>query len=166
MKEITIQTYKFNELSDSARKKVIEKHWDLLSFHAWWDFIYDDAKRLGLKINEFDIHHHTIDITYQDDPDDVANGILEEWGEGTDLHIYAKEYLSRYKQIEQLVEDDEILPSDELNELNDYFLRKLGKCFLHFLQSEYDWRISEEAICEELEILDYDFTADGRRFNY
>lgn len=166
MKEVTIQVYKFSELSDSAKKKAIEKHWDVLSFYGWWDFIYEDAQRLGLKINEFDIHPHTIDITYEDDPDVVANSILKEWGEATDLHRYATEYLSRYKQIEQLVEDDEILPSDELNKLNDDFLRKLGRCFLHFLQSEYDWRISDEAIGEELEINDYDFTADGTKFYY
>lgn len=168
MKEVTIQTYKFSELSDDAKQKAIEKHLDILSFYEWWDFIYDDAKRLGLKINSFDLYPRTIDITFEDDPDNVANAIQEEWGDGTDLHIYAKEYLSRYKQIVELVEKDIEWESasDEINELNDYFLQKIGRCFLSFLQSEYEWRTSSEAIGEELEINDYEFTADGRRFNY
>lgn len=166
MKEVTVQTYKFSELSDDAKKKAIETHWDVLSFFEWWDFIYDDAKRLGLKINAFDLYPKSIDITYQDDPEDVANTILKEYGHPMDIRNLATEYLARYKQIEQLVEDDEILPSDELEQLNDDFLHDLGECFLTFLNSEYEWRTSDEAIGEELEINDYDFTADGKKFNY
>lgn len=166
MKEVIVQTYKFSELSDDAKKKAIEEHWNVLSFFEWWDFIYDDAKRLGLKINAFDLYPKSIDITYQDDPEDVANAILKEYGHSMDIHNTATEYLARYNQIEQLVEEDEILPSDELEQLNEDFLHDLGECFLSLLNSEYEWRTSDEAIGEELEINDYDFTADGNRFNY
>jgi len=166
MKEVTIQTYKFSELSEDAKKKAIENHWDVLSFFEWWDFIYDDAKRLGLKINAFDLYPKSIDITYQNDPEDVANAILKEYGHSMDIRNTATEYLAKYNQIEQLVEDDEILPSDELEQLNEDFLHDLGECFLIFLNSEYEWRTSDEAIGEELEINDYDFTADGNKFNY
>ena len=164
MKEVIVQTYKFSELSDDAKKKAIEKHWDKMIEWDWWEFIYDDAKRIGLKINSFDVYRKNIDITFEDDPDDVANAILKDYGEA--MGNTATEYLARYNQIEQLVEEDEILPSDELEQLNEDFLHDLGECFLIFLNSEYEWRTSDEAIGEELEINDYDFTADGNRFNY
>lgn len=166
MKEVIVQTYKFSELSDDAKKKAIEKHWDKMIEWDWWEFIYEDAKRIGLKINAFDVYRKSIDITYQDDPEDVANTILKEYGHSMDIRNLATEYIARYKQIEQLVDEDEILPSDELEQLNEDFLHDLGECFLIFLNSEYEWRTSDEAIGEELEINDYDFTADGNKFNY
>lgn len=166
MKEVIVQTYKFSELSDDAKKKAIEKHWDKMIEWDWWEFIYEDAKRIGLKINGFDVYRKSIDITYQDDPEDVANTILKEYGHSMDILNLATEYIARYKQIEQLVDEDEILPSDELEQLNEDFLHDLGECFLIFLNSEYEWRTSDEAIGEELEINDYDFTADGNKFNY
>lgn len=166
MKEVTIQTYKFSELSDDAMQKAIEKHWDIMTDWSWWEFIYEDAKRIGLNIRSFDLYSKQIDITYDDDPDDVANAILKEYGSAMDIYRYATEYLERYKQIEELVDEDEILPSDEVEELNEEFLHDLGECFLSFLNSEYEWRTSDEAVAEEIEINDYDFTADGRRFNY
>lgn len=166
MKEVTIQTYKFSELSDDAKEKAIQNHWRFIDNYEWWDFIYDDAKRIGLKINSFDLYPKEIDITYNDDPEDVANAILKEYGSAMDLYKYATEYLERYKQLESLIEEDEMFASDDLEELHNDFLHDLGECFLSFLNSEYEWRTSSEAIGEELEINDYDFTADGKRFNY
>ena len=166
MKEVTIQTYKFSELSDDAKQKAIEKHWDIMTDWSWWEFIYEDAKRIGLNIRSFDLYPKEIDITYEDDPEDVANAIMKEYGSAMDLYKLAAEYLDRYKQIEELVDEDEILPSDDLDALNEEFLHDIGECFLSFLNSEYEWRTSSESIGEELEINDYDFTADGKRFNY
>lgn len=166
MKEVTIQTYKFSELSDDAKQKAIEKHWDVMTNWSWWEFIYEDAKRIGLNIRSFDLYPKQIDITYEDDPEDVANAIMKEYGSAMDLYKLAAEYLDRYKQIEELVDEDEILPSDDLDALNEEFLHDIGECFLSFLNSEYEWRTSSESIGEELEINDYDFTADGKRFNY
>ena len=166
MKEVTVQAYKFSELSDDAKQKAIEKHWDIMTDWSWWEFIYEDAKRIGLNIRSFDLYPKEIDITYEDDPEDVANAIMKEYGSAMDLYKLAAEYLDRYKQIEELVDEDEILPSDDLDALNEEFLHDIGECFLSFLNSEYEWRTSSESIGEELEINDYDFTADGKRFNY
>lgn len=166
MKEVTIQTYKFSELSDDAKQKAIEKHWDVMTTWSWWDFIYEDAKRIGLNIRSFELYPKEIDITYEDDPEDVANAILKEYGSAMDIYKCATEYLAKYNQLESLIEEDEMFASDDLEELHNEFLHDLGECFLSFLNSEYEWRTSSEAIGEELEINDYDFTADGKRFIY
>jgi len=164
MKQILVNLYKFSELSETAQKKAIEKQYDISIDYEWWDFIYDDASRIGLKINAFDIYRKSIDITYEDNPDDVANAIFKEFGEGVDIYRYAKEYITNYNKIEQLVEDDEIFASDDLVELNNDFLHDLGEIFLSHLESEYEYRTSDEAIGEELEINEYYFTSDGSRF--
>lgn len=166
MKEVTIQTYKFSELSDDAKQKAIEKHWDVMTNWSWWEFIYEDAKRIGLNIRSFDLYPNEIDITYEDDPEDVANAIMKEYGSAMDIYKCATEYIAKYNQLESLIEEDEMFASDDLEELHNIFLHDLGECFLSFLNSEYEWRTSSEAIGKELEINDYDFTADGKRFNY
>ena len=96
MKQILVNLYKFSELSETAQKKAIEKQYDISIDYEWWDFIYDDARRIGLKINAFDIYRKSIDITYEDNPDDVANAIFKEFGEGVDIYRYAKEYITNY----------------------------------------------------------------------
>lgn len=161
MKQISVNLYKFSELSESAQKKAIKNQYDWSIDYEWWDFIYDDARRIGLKINAFDIYRKSIDITYEDNPDDVANAIFKEFGEGVDIYRYAKEYITNYNKIEQLVEDDEIFASDDLVKLNNDFLHDLGEIFLSYLKSEYEYRTSDEAIAEMLEINKYDFLIDG-----
>ena len=54
--------------------------------------------------------------------------------------------------------------SDELIELNEDFLNDLGYHFLNFLQTDYEWRTSDSAIGEELELQDFYFLEDGSRF--
>lgn len=165
METITLNIYKFNELSDQAKQKAIEHYSDILIDYQWWDFIYEDATRLGLKINSFDTYRRDIDIIYEYNPDDVAYRILKEWGEGTDMHRLATEYITKYNSLyHEVIDDDCIYDTDEITELDNDFLHDLGEYFLSFLQSEYEWRTSEEAIAETIEANDFDFYENGRRY--
>jgi len=48
----TIETivYKFEELTDELKEKVLAKYWDIIVDYDWWDYTYEDAKTLGEKM--------------------------------------------------------------------------------------------------------------------
>ena len=166
MKTITQNIYKFNELSDDAKQKAIQQYADIQVDYDWWDFILDDAKRYGLKISEFDTYRRNIDISYEDDPQDVAMAILKDWGEGTGLYNLAEYYLGSYNELAAVYneEDDELSDTDDIIALNDEFLQRLGEEFLSMLISEYEWRTSDESIAECIEANDFEFYENGTRY--
>lgn len=164
MKQITINLYKFSELSEAAQKKAIEKHFDILTFWNWWEYIYEDANRIGLKINGFDFYPNTIDIRFEDDPECVANNILKEWSSAAKITELANNYLENAAKCKVIETDDELIDSDELIELNEEFLNGLGYHFLNFLETDYEWRTSYTTIGEELEDQNFYFLEDGSRF--
>lgn len=47
MIEKTIKTYKYEELDENAKQKVLEKHSDINVDYDWWDFLYEDISRVG-----------------------------------------------------------------------------------------------------------------------
>lgn len=47
MKTIEINLYSFDELSQDAQEKVIDKNYDINIDHEWWDSTYEDAKSIG-----------------------------------------------------------------------------------------------------------------------
>ncbi len=55
MRTETIEIFKFEELSKEAKKNAVEKMHNLNVDHNWWEFTYEDAKRIGLEINGFDL---------------------------------------------------------------------------------------------------------------
>ena len=55
MKNITTTLYSYDELSEDAKDKAIEEMYDINVNHDWWEFTYDDAETIGLKITGFDI---------------------------------------------------------------------------------------------------------------
>ena len=164
MKQISVNLYKFSELPETAQKKAIEKHFDILTHWNWWEYIHEDAKRIGLNIHSFDFYPNSIDIRYEDDPEYVANQILKEWGEHTKIAELANNYLASAAKCEVIETDDELIDSDELIQLNEDFLNDLGYHFLNFLQTDYEWRTSDSAIGEELEEGEFYFLEDGSRF--
>ena len=165
MRLITKAVYKFDELSESAKQKAIEQYADIQVDYHWWEHIYDDAERIGLKIKSFDIYRKDIDIVYEYNPDDVAFRIFKEWGEGTDMYRLAKEYITKYNSMYATVEDDDcIYDTDEITELDNEFLKDLGEHFLSFLTSEYEWRTSDESIAECIEANDFEFYENGTRY--
>lgn len=164
MKQFLVNLYKFSELPETAQKKAIEKHLDILTHWDWWEYIYEDAQRIGLSIHSFDLYPYSIDIRYEDDPEYVANQILKEWGGLTKMAELANNYLASAAKLQVFETDEELIDSDELIELNEDFLNDLGKYFLNFLQTDYEWRTSDSAIGEELEFQDFYFLEDGSRF--
>lgn len=56
MKQHTITTYSFNELSQEAQETAkFENLRNLNVDYEWYGFIYDDAEQIGLRITAFDL---------------------------------------------------------------------------------------------------------------
>jgi len=164
MKQINLTVYEFNELSDFAKKKAINDYSARCYDYEWWDFIYEDASYLCLDIHSFDIYRKSIDIRYNDDPEYVAQKILNNWGKDSELYKIANKYLESASKLHVIESDDELYDSDELIELNDDFLHDLGKFFLSYLNAENEWRNSEECISQTIICNEYEFFVDGSRF--
>ena len=58
MRTICTNVYQFDELSETAKESAILEMSHINNFDQWWDFIYDDAKTIGLNITSFDIERN------------------------------------------------------------------------------------------------------------
>jgi hypothetical protein len=185
MKTVKINLYKFEELSEEAKEKAIENNLDINTEFDWWQFIYEDALNVDLKINGFNCYRRSIDIDFIYNSKDTAESILKNHGEKTETYILAKKFLSEYEEAEKNEEKyselyENIDPQNEeeeeqelnfsdlrdeaeekMEDLSDEFLKELGEEYLQMLRNEYDYKTSEEAIKETLIINEYDFTENG-----
>lgn len=164
METITLNIYKVNELSGKVQTFVLDKYREIMIYYQWWDFIYEDARRLGLEISAFDTYDKTISIEYTENADVVANNITKEWAEGTDLYRLANDFLNSYNKLKTEQTFDKYGDSeqdDDIKYMEQEFLMGLGKEFLSGLNKDYEWRTSDEAIIEYLEDNQYFFTENG-----
>jgi hypothetical protein len=161
METITLNLYKFSELSEDAKKKAIEKHLYINVEHEWWDCIYYDAKKvIGVEISAFDIYRKSIDIKFIEDAEDVAHNIIREYGENHSMTKLSEKFLEDYTN---LVTADEVNATD-VEDIEEEYLNALGEEYLSMLEADYDYYTSDEAIGETLESNQYDFLENGKRY--
>jgi len=55
MQTVSIEIFKFDELSADAQQVAINKFYDINLYDGWWYPVYEDAKETGLKITGFDL---------------------------------------------------------------------------------------------------------------
>src|ERR1700687_4493128 len=55
MREIMTKLYRFDELTDAAKEKARDWYREDVLDYDWYDYIYEDAKTIGLKITGFDL---------------------------------------------------------------------------------------------------------------
>lgn len=147
--EITIYTFK--ELSEESKQKAIEKarYWQVEL--DWWDYVYEDAERIGAKIGAFELDRQwSIEIELQGTVGDTVQSILSEHGKDCDTYKLAQEYFRR-KHIKA--------PMDAAE-----FSQQLGECYLTMLQRESEYLTSDESVIESLQAGEYEFTADGEMY--
>lgn len=151
MKQVTINTYTFNELSESAKEKARDWYKESALDFEWWDFIYEDVKTVGLKIISFDLDRNRhAKGSFIDSAKDCAERIIKEHGEPCETYKTAKAFLKDYK------EDNE----DQENE----FLDSILEDFSIILQKESDYMQSNEYIDENILCNEYTFLENGKRF--
>jgi len=162
MKIIETKVFKLNELSDDAKKTAIETQRDINVDYSWWEFTYDDAKTIGLKITSFDLDrnmHAEGDFILS--ANEVAANILSQHGETCETHKTAKDFMKEWQPVfDECMETEE--SEEVLAEIESKFLDDILRDYSVILQNESEYLQSDEAVIETIEANDYDFTEDGR----
>jgi hypothetical protein len=186
------KVYRFEELSEEAQGKAMEKLCDVNVDYPWWDCVYEDAKTIGVKIEEFDLdisHYPYCHGQFNLNEWDVAENILKEHGKDCETYKDAYEFLWdmalaedgyyewRQKSFHEedddfdpdspyetdyCRQDDDFDPNEECLELLANFRQMIFEDYRSLLQTEYDYLTSVEAIRETIDVNEYEFTEDGR----
>lgn len=176
MKTKTILLYSFDELSEEGKKKALSNLWDLNVDHEWWEYTYEDAERIGLKIMEFDIDRRNYcKGKFIKNVEEVCELILKEHGENCETYKTAKTFLEDKSKLvtkysdgintDQVSEDNEYDFDNDCDELEEEFLKSLCEDYRIILRKEYDYLTSEEQIMESIKSNEYTFTENGELEN-
>jgi hypothetical protein len=166
MKQVTINTYQFDELSDDAKEKAREWWRELVGVEDWSSWVYDDAAEVGIKITGFDIDRGQYckgDLT--EGAETVARKIIENHGENCETHKTAKEFLIQLEKFQEVEDGDQAGDFDnEIEELEEEFQKSIFEDYRMMLEGAYEDEMSDEHVDDTLRINEYEFTADGKRF--
>lgn len=174
MKTKTINLYEFDELSESAKEKAIQNLSDINVDYEWWDFIFEDAKRIGIKITEFDTDRYCRG-EFIKDFEEIVSSIQQEHGKDCDTYKTAVQFeqektalVAKYSDGENLSEvvyENEDDFDQDCDELEKEFLKSLLEDYRIMLRKEYEYLTSCEAIIETIKANEYTFTEDGKLEN-
>jgi hypothetical protein len=189
MKEVTINAYRYDELSDKAKENVLNYYASNIFPHWWYESAYDDSKEFCLEIQEFDIYRNYCKAKFMYDADETAKAIIENAG-GELLKIaedWKKEVSELFKgysdydkyqewlrerdytlddlEFEDWVIEETGYQDDKESSAND-FLSELEGYYLRVLKTEFDYYNSEEYIEDYLEANDYLFDINGKVLDY
>lgn len=174
MKTVRIKIYKFNELNEQAQAKAIEHMSDINVYFDWWDFIFQDAETVGIKITEFDLDRGTIKGKLNVSLTESCELVLDNHGESCETYKTAKAYLAEWAKLvkehsdgvntDKVCEDKEYDFDQLADELETQYRLSMLEDYRIMLQHEYDYQTSREAIQETIIVNEYDFTADGKQY--
>ncbi len=166
----TVKTvYSFDELSEDAQEKAVEKLYDLNVDYDWWEFVFEDASEVGLKLTSFDIDRgRSCKGEFIEDALFTADRIIETHGSTCDTYKTAAAFLKeRDEAVETAPKDengdfeDEYKLDQKLDDIENDFLANILSDYLTMLTKEYEYKTSKEAIIETIRINDYEFDEDG-----
>ena len=168
MRKIEINIFKFNELNEEAKQNAISNLYNINIDHNWWEFIYEDAKNIGLKITSFNLdrNRHAKGKFILNAPE-VAQNILSNHGKECETYKTAESFFFLLQPIFNAYMDEESEKyessesEDEMQELEDDFFNSLLEDYSIILQNACDYLQSDESIIDTIEANDYEFTEDG-----
>ena len=115
---------------------------------------------MGLEIQEFDLgRRNYIDVLISN-LEETSKSILHEFG-STSIRQTAKNYLDEYEKILSNFKEDEDIER-EVEILDEQYIKEYQEEVITFINTCYDWEISDEAILDTIEANDYDFTTEGK----
>jgi len=171
-KVVETVVYDFAELSERAKNKARAWYREGALNYDWWDFTYEDAKNVGLKITAFDLDRNRhCEGALIEDACYTARTILASHGEKCETYTLASEFLgNRDRLVAAWPKDangefvDERAMDEALDDIELEFLRALLEAYAVILQKEYDWLLSDEQVDGAILANEYTFTAAGERF--
>jgi hypothetical protein len=166
---VKTKVYKFDELPEDAKEKALEKLYDINVNYDWYEFTYEDAKQVGLIIEEFDIDRGSYCRgKFTESAESTAQLIIDNHGIDCETYKTAQAYLKERDEVVDIAErdengefEDENALDDKLDELDAEFKKSIFQDYLIILRKEYEYQSSEEAIKETIEANDYEFTIEG-----
>lgn len=174
MKTIETVVYGFNELpSEKARNKARDWFRECSYYDNWQEATEEDAKRIGLKLVDFDVDSasfvRNVRLEVETSALQVAETIVTEHGGDCATYKHAVSYLSKLKVLGEACDALDGSPVREAweaarKELDDIFIDALALDYKRMLQQELEYRASNEYIDENIMANEYTFTAEGKRF--
>lgn len=172
MKTKTVNLYEFHELDDTAKEKARERYRECALDYEWWDCIYEDAERIGLKITEFDLggrKHIKGNLTTS--VQKCCENITKEHGKDCATYKLAQQWFATSETLSQAIEalDDDTAEDErerleaEQDEKHDEFEQALLEEYFVMLDHEYEWLLADEQVDESITANGYTFTEDGKR---
>jgi len=143
------KVYKFDELSDDAKDKARAWYLEGAFDYDWYQYIYEDASRIGLRITEFDVDRNTIVGELETTVNEIAANIRQEHGKSCDTYKLA-------------LSVDRRKPNDS-DEVVSEFKHALLEEYLVMLRKEAEYIQSNEAVDENIKANEYEFTESGER---
>ncbi len=169
MRTIRTKVYKFKELTEEGQQKAIENLYDINVDFEWWESTYEDAERIGLKITGFDLDgNRHANGEFKLAANEVAANIFGDHGKDCETFKTATKFMEDWQPVfdSYMDETSEKYESreaeDELQELEDEFLKSLLEDYSIMLQKESEYLQSKEVIIETIEANDYEFYANGK----
>ena len=180
MREITVKAYKFDELSEAAKKRALNAFRDINVEYDWWDGAYDTictaGNLLGLDIDRihFDAYLYCIFNANYEYVRGAAKAVKAEFPQDTELHDVARKLQDLQKRhfysLSCAVREARSMNRYECFRFGeDYECKDLGDIiddFAHWarvlLRDEYKYLTSDEAIQEAIEANEYEFTEEGK----
>lgn len=185
MQTVSIQIFKFNELSADAQQVAINGLGHINTDHNWWEFTYEDAKEIGLQIKGFDLDRNRgADGRFIGTALNCAQNIIANHGTECATFTTAKSFIEEWNglvnkwtgKIDGITPDGNnyyiTFESDaneydfdlDLQDLEDDFLQSILEDYSIMLQNECDYLQSDEAIKETIIANDYDFLITGKQY--
>jgi hypothetical protein len=169
--EKKVLIYQFNELSAKAKEKARDWFREGVLDYEWWEAIYEDAERIGLKITSFELdRRQSITGEFTGGAEHCAKAILKEHGDTCDSFKLAQAFLQERQALDSELEEskdgDEHLTweiDEQITELENVFKKDLLTDYLDTLQKEADYQLSDEAVDEAIQANEYTFLANGKR---
>ena len=162
MKTIEIKVYKFEELDEQTKEKVIENYRYInVDNTFWYDCIKEEFDELGLEIKEFNLDRGNYAKIYIDNLEETSKSIIEEFGDSVAIKQTAKNYINEYEKIQANFKEDEDIER-EVELLDEQYEKEYSEDILSYLRSNYDWETSDEAVYRTIEANEYDFTIEGK----
>lgn len=141
--------YKFDELTPDQQEKVFDnqRYWNTED-HEWWEYTYEDAARIGMTIEAFDIDRaNYLHAKFTLGFNETARLIIKDHGKCCDTYKLAQQWFT-YKRGNNSGE----------NEVYEVHLRNE---YLSMLRKEYEHLTSDKALREMFQESEHEFTVDG-----
>ena len=155
-----IEVFTFDELSEQAKEQARNWYREGALDYDWWEYMYEDAKRAGLEIQEFDLDRNKhVKGRLLVSAEESIKAILKDHGKDCDTYKLAQEYKQGLKLLKKSDPDYE----SEHERITEEYTEALCEEYASLLQHEYEYLLSDESVDENIRGNEYEFTETGER---